>query len=330
MSEKCSNHPTVQHFSILYGRFAFTLSAVKAAALPPYKGSMLRGILGHHFKALACLDRKQRDCKECTSKPQCAYSYVFETTRHSIGANGKSLHLYTPHPFIIQPPLDSKTEYGPGESLTFILVLLGRGLHFLPHFIASFDLASRKGLGMNRVPFRLLHVEQLLPGLSRPIWKEGMTLTGIPVEERLEINPGSQQNSKTIDLRLLTPLRLMIKGKPSRDLSFLTLMKSVFRRLDLLDHAYGSGTFEPDYSGYLSRAEQVEVATSDLFWHHWKRYSNRQKKKLYLGGLMGHVQFHGDMLSEFLPYLALAEKVHLGKGTVYGMGQIQVETGQER
>ena len=327
MPEQHTHHPQLHHFSLPYGRFSFTMAAEKTASLPPYKGSTLRGILGQPFKELACLDRRQRDCKDCTCKPQCAYAYVFETSRHSLGPNGESMHLFTPHPFVIQPPLEPKTEYGPGEKLSFCLVLLGRGMQFLPHFIASFDLAARKGLGVNRVPFRLLHVEQLLPDSARPIWKEGMKLTGIPVEERLEISPTQHREPGEIILKLVTPLRLVLQGEPARDLTFESLVKSIFRRLELLDHAHGSGSFKLDYPHFLSKADQVEMADSQLYWHHWKRYSNRQKKKLYLGGLVGQVSFRGDMLGAFWPYLSLAEKIHLGKGTVYGLGQIQVETG---
>jgi CRISPR/Cas system endoribonuclease Cas6 (RAMP superfamily) len=43
-----------------------------------------------------------------------------------------------------------------------------------------------------------------------------------------------------------------------------------------------------------------------------------------MGGLVGRVTYEGD-LSDYLPLLALGELVHVGKGTVFGNGQYQIE-----
>ena len=56
---------------------------------------------------------------------------------------------------------------------------------------------------------------------------------------------------------------------------------------------------------------------------YWERYSNRQEKRLKMGGFMGDITFEGE-LAEFLPFLRLGEYLHVGKGTVYGLGECEI------
>ncbi len=60
----------------------------------------------------------------------------------------------------------------------------------------------------------------------------------------------------------------------------------------------------------------------DLRWDDYARFSNRQKKKVPMGGLVGQCSFVSD-----LPYLEkwlkCAELVHVGKGAAMGLGRIE-------
>jgi hypothetical protein len=59
-----------------------------------------------------------------------------------------------PHPFVFLPPLEEKTLYRPGETLSFNLTLIGKGGDFLPYFIYTFErLDERRGLGKGRGRF---------------------------------------------------------------------------------------------------------------------------------------------------------------------------------
>ncbi len=63
---------------------------------------------------------------------------------------------------------------------------------------------------------------------------------------------------------------------------------------------------------------------SDLKWHDWERFSERQGTKLKMGGFLGEITFEGD-LAEFIPFLVLGEYLHIGKGTVLGLGKYELE-----
>jgi len=67
----------------------------------------------------------------------------------------------------------------------------------------------------------------------------------------------------------------------------------------------------------------VEIAENQLGWFDWKRYSNRQEQKMYMGGMVGSVTYEGAV-GEFLPLLKLCERVHVGKGTSFGLGRMRI------
>lgn len=47
-----------------------------------------------------------------------------------------------------------------------------------------------------------------------------------------------------------------------------------------------------------------------------------------MGGFVGEVMYRGE-LSDFLPLLKLGEKIHVGKGTGFGLGRYEIQTEHE-
>lgn len=56
---------------------------------------------------------------------------------------------------------------------------------------------------------------------------------------------------------------------------------------------------------------------------HMERYSNRLQEKMDFSGLMGEIEFAGD-ITPFVPWLSAAEVLHIGRNTTFGMGQVEV------
>jgi hypothetical protein len=50
--------------------------------------------------------------------------------------------------------------------------------------------------------------------------------------------------------------------------------------------------------------------------------------KLKMGGLVGEVTFQGE-LERFYPFIKLAELIHAGKGTVFGLGRFHINEGKK-
>ena len=70
-------------------------------------------------------------------------------------------------------------------------------------------------------------------------------------------------------------------------------------------------------------AAEVKTTKEDLRLEQVERYSNRMKGKMDLSGLLGELEFAGD-LTPFVPWLLAAQILHIGRNTTFGMGRVEV------
>lgn len=310
------------------GTYRFNCRLKDDAILPRYKGSTFRGILGHALKRVVCALR-HKECPSCLLKQRCIYARVFEygdTSReHTPFVNAP------PHPYLIEPPLETKTRYSAGEHFSFDLVLFGDYNEELPYFVYAFIELGEIGIGKRinekSSRFELLSVttnERTLYCCDDKILKLDNTTESFDISTEL-MNSNSEVS--TLSVELVTPLRLKFENHLLAELPFHLLIRAAMRRISSLFAAYGPGEPELDYRGLAQRASEVECSSSELSWHDWKRYSNRSEQSMLMGGLTGRVTYTGE-LSEFLPLLKLAEKIHLGKQTTFGLGKIHLELSQ--
>jgi hypothetical protein len=156
-----------------------TLRVQTPIHLPRYKGSALRGGFGIVFKETVCVV-EHRDCGRCLLRTRCAYPYVFDTPVPE-GATRMRKYPAAPHPFVLLPPLEHKTQYQPGETLTFGCTLIGRGAEYLPYFIYTFErLGTHYGLGKGRGRFALETVSWTPPGRESVVIYRGAELEVLP------------------------------------------------------------------------------------------------------------------------------------------------------
>ena len=102
------------------------------------------------------------------------------------------------------------------------------------------------------------------------------------------------------------------------------LMRVLLRRLSNLAYFHCGSELQLDFRGLIAAAEQVQIASSHLWWYDWERYSTRQDTRMKLGGVLGQVTYTGDV-QPFLPLLQLGTYVHVGKGTSFGLGKYVIE-----
>ncbi len=310
---------------IEYLRLHFMAEAEESCVLPSYLGSTLRGALGHAFRKNSCMAKKNT-CNKCMFIKQCAYAYIFETLRDSLADQDYAMHAHIPHPFIIEPPEMEKRNFLPGDTIQFSVVLIGRAREYYPFFIMAFLEALENGLGKNRNRFRLRRVEQRNFGNSI-IWNGGNQIVNAPVTELTPFSKTMEPVMK-ITINTITPMRIINKGQLVNELSFEVFIKSVFRRLDLLDKIHGSGQgLNIPFRDFLLEAREIEYLPdeSHVVWQDWTRFSSRQNTDMQMGGIVGEFSYAGR-LNSFLPWLMAAEALHVGKGTSFGLGRYKIKS----
>jgi hypothetical protein len=197
-------------------RYRFQIEAAERLELPAYKGSTFRGAFGHAFKRVICALRN-KECEGCLLKDKCVYSYVFFTPLPP-GTERMRKYPYAPHPFVLEPPLERNRFYEKGEKLYFELVLIGKGIEYLPYFIYAFDELGQSGIGRRKGQFLLKAVHHVGPdGPPVNIYdSETKTLTSQEKEWSLEKVMQDAAIDSILNIEFLTPTRLKkaFRGTP--------------------------------------------------------------------------------------------------------------------
>ncbi len=296
-----------------FGKYHFHCRFTSKAQLPPFKGSTFRGVFGRALKRVVCA-LKLKECGECPIRETCLYVQVFEI---------RSL----PHPFVIEPPLSEQTEFAPGDTFDFHLLLFGKMNRNIPYFVYAFKEMGKVGIGRRVNGERGQFSLEVVECPDKIVYEAGTNKITIPEVQKLTLQTAFHYTEKSEKARihLLTPLRIKHRNRLSPELPFHVLIRAVLRRLSSLWRAYGDGDPPLDYSGLVRAAERVKTIKSDISWFDWRRYSFRQDRDMLLGGLVGSVVYEGD-LAPYVPFLRLCQEVHIGKQTTFGLGKISVET----
>ena len=309
--------------NIEFAKFRIVMESMEDGYLPGYKGSMLRGAMGNAVKHLCCCS-SERDCDNCIMESQCVYRYVFETK----APRGMERFKNAPRPYIIEPPPDSRTDYARRDELSFNLILIGKAIEYLPYFIMSSYNMGKRGLGRNRMRFRLSRVsnftgsndpdENVIYEPNNKLSENFKIFTGEDIERRVE-----EISKETIGLKFLTPLRMKHNGKHIRNVDFRCLVDDLQRRFSVISQIYWNTDQEWEPSLISDHASNVKETRASMEWFDWERFSSRQNEKMKFGGLVGEVGFQGE-LEEFMPLIALGEALHVGGKTTFGLGKYEI------
>lgn len=130
-------------------------------------------------------------------------------------------------------------------------------------------------------------------------------------------------------LRFLTPARLCVEDDHVETTTFPDLVAAMARRV--FEVAWFHVPPDPRHpldwnlAPLLAAARNVELTGIDLRWHDWERYNAQDHTRMNMGGFQGSVTIEGD-LAPFAPLLRAAEIVHIGRGTPFGLGRVEVES----
>ncbi|MDW8131909.1 MAG: CRISPR system precrRNA processing endoribonuclease RAMP protein Cas6 [Bryobacterales bacterium] len=287
-----------------------------ASAVPPerWTGSAWRGIFGWGLRRLVCTARDV-ECPACLLYHTCVYSYLFETPPPP-GAEKMRKYTAAPHPFVLWPASSPS-----GDDYLLYFNLFGRANQMLAYVVQAFARGARYGIHPLRRPIELKDVEQQVPpghGEWRSIVESDGRLR--PQPAGMPVWPPAPRRVRVV---LITPLRLRVQESyvGPEDFRFADLFSNLLRRCSLLMYFHGSRPLETDFAGLVERSRRVTIERADLRWQEWARYSNRQRQKMLMGGLMGSFEFDAVGLEPLWPYLWLGQYLHAGKGATMGLGR---------
>ncbi|MCX7634921.1 MAG: CRISPR system precrRNA processing endoribonuclease RAMP protein Cas6 [Syntrophales bacterium] len=312
---------------MLFGRYSFRAVFQEEAVLPEYKGSTFRGVFGHALKTVVCA-LKLRTCEDCLLQARCLYPAVFEGPRKDEIPPEARRPPDPPRPYVIAPPLETKERYQPGDPFAFTLILFGPINENYAYFIYAMEQMGMMGIGRRVNGRAASYVLENVETAGRLVYeKKGRVLhkgpftTDIPAASLIAEGPFPEQEQ--LGIRLLTPLRLKYQNRLTPELPFHVLIRAALRRAATLYEVYDGGEPPLDYGGLVHRAQKVRLVSSQTRWLDWRRYSNRQERDMFMGGIIGEAIYEGP-IGEFMPLLRFAEIAHLGKSTTFGLGRIEL------
>jgi len=290
-------------------RLRWSLSLAEPFTAPHYLGSALRGLMGHGLRKTACVTRHS-NCRACALVDHCVYTELFEPAARSDGGHGV--------PYVLSVPVTSGAFYSKGQGLVFEMTLMSPHQHHLPYLIQAFQRGGRLGLGPKKIGFEVTEVECLntLGDVDwQTVYQNGKMMAPLT---SAAIQPPPAPSS--VILTWQTPLRLKRKGQligPGRFTATHLLESLLYRACDLLG--------ERPSRLLLDQARKPDLQMKAVLeWQDWSRYSSRQKARMHVGGLMGHVELSGNDLSAWWALLWLSQWLHLGKFTSMGLGGYQL------
>lgn len=139
----------------------------------------------------------------------------------------------------------------------------------------------------------------------------------LPILSFDELISGGGGSCSRISINVQTPLRLMHKGAPARDLPFSRVAGALFRRISSLAYYYGGEELPYDFKWLAQQSQKIACTHTDLRWVNCGGS---------LQGVEGAAEFSGE-LAEFIPFLHLGSLLNIGKGAAYGMGSYRFSTG---
>ncbi len=326
----------MEHFTA--HRLRFECKVVTPLRLNEHTGSAIRGAFFHALWNQFCMNHDAPGCPACPLVATCPVAFLVSTLdpKSDRGAN-------VPRPYTVQPPLvplpqaplprgegsRAKTDYAPGETLTFGLTMYARALNLFPYVVLAVQRLENGGLG-KRVPenggrrgqFRVRRVwaENPLTGECREVLRQGETMVQVP---DVPITNNQISNFKLsnghVTLELLTPLRLVDNTKLVQQIAFRPLIQRLHGRLKQLTAEYSDTPLDFDLRQVMAQAEAVRVARDETCWVELESYSTRLGRSTPLGGLTGRVTFEGD-LTPFWNWLVWGQFTHVGKDAVKGNG----------
>lgn len=315
----------------------FQCRAVEPVRWHEHKGASIRGAF---YKALTdgfCMNRPvliQAGCHACPLVATCPVALLVSTLdpRSERGQQA-------PRPYAIEPPLDGRTFYEPGDTFIFGMTLFARAVNLFPYVVLSMRRMEDAGIGMpiesapgrrRRGRFQVLDVwsENPLTGERQSVMQQGNNMVQSPqvpvTHDDVERMACALPKGGELKIDFLTPTRLVDGGQLVMRPHFRPLFQRLLERLSGLAKTFCDAPLELDFSGLIEEAKNVELAQDETHWVELKSYSSRLGRHTPIGGFVGTATYRASDWQALLSWLAWGQIVHVGKDAVKGNGWYRI------
>jgi len=276
--------------------------------LPYHSGSLIRGVLGRALRLAGCARPRVPCAGPCEAPHACAYARLFDPPGP----------VPPPHRFLRGvdrvPPRLLPLVPPPGAVALAAEEKVGFGVRVLGDLD---DDDERRLVGaLARLADLPLGTEAGRVKLAE-VTRSGQRNREI----LLDAAPAAEGR---VRVTFETPAWLEQRNKLVRDPAFPLLFRAIYRRLTVIGALYGQ--LGADHDATFARldalAAGVKTVESALRPMRWERLSEERGERHEMRGLLGWAELEGDVGS-FLPVLRLAEVVHVGKATSFGLGRVR-------
>lgn len=303
------NYPVfLESISVTFYEIKFR--ALSDGKLPTFLGSTLRGLFGNSLWKSFCKNLSNEPFT-CGEQCNCLVKDIWEPVPSKDHPRYRALKDSCPKPFVIQTEFRNSSEIKRGDMVSFRLGMFGDLKDHIFQLIPVFDRMAKSGFGEARIPFEMVGV-----GGS------GVFEAAKPVRfVDFNIEP---YIGKRIGVRFVSPCLLIEKGKMNDTISFVSIIRSLLERANIIGSLYCGSAYLNDISeGFgemISRAEKVRITKQHLE----TKNIYRKNGKSWLRGQMGSVEYYGEV-GPFIPLLSFGQYFHIGQETSFGCGQYVVE-----
>lgn len=267
-----------------FKKYSISIKSNQKVRLPIWTTSAIRGAIGTQLLKNNCPVPNNPVCGTCPLITSCSAGILFKSSNMQNASNITS-------PYIFYSPI-RKDEYT--DTVEFDLTLFGDAVKVYDEIIDILTKGIK--LSADRHEFYLSDSTQVDVDFDY----------AHNCDNRLKIG-------------FVTPYKYKAKG---RDLNFEYLIRGTLRRLTNI-YKLCNKEFDADFNTLIKKSKDVVVKDTSLSLENYERYSNRTNKKMNAYGVIGNIEFEGD-ISEFVQYIYPLSYIHIGKMTTMGFGKVEI------
>ncbi|OQY19469.1 MAG: hypothetical protein B6I36_04090 [Desulfobacteraceae bacterium 4572_35.1] len=229
--------------------------------------------------------------------------------------------------FVFHHDVSCTGKFCRGDVLTLSATVWGGNSEIVHDFMRVLQALGKTGLRHDAGRFELVAVRGEDSAQNwQQVWQASAPVSSamIPMRDASWWLNSYMLERSVLELKFHTPARLLVKKRPLFKADFKQIFPFVLRRVTSMLYSHCYLDLDIDIHELLSVIEQVEVEINNLAWHDWRELCGDNSCQP-LGGLMGTINFKGELSQEVLVFLYLGSYMNLGKNAAFGAGGYWIE-----